>query len=218
LNYDRSEETAMRRTLAEHGLEADDASFWEPFRQYYARSNTVYWQERFERKLHILDVLELSFRDSLAELRLDGHRPEELASAYWRHFSSLYVPEEGAEETIAALHGNYKLAIVSNGIGEAQRSRLAAGHIGRFFDALVVSDEAGIAKPDPRIFHAALERLELGPEEVLFVGDSLKDDYAGAVRAGIDFCYYNRRRAPLEPGIRPAYTIERLSDLPDLLS
>jgi HAD superfamily hydrolase (TIGR01549 family) len=208
----------MRRALAEHGLEADNASFWEPFRHYFARSNTVYWLERFERKLHILDVLEFSFRDSFAGMGLGGYRPRELAATYWRHFCSLFVPEEGAEGTIAALYGTYKLAIVSNGIGEAQRSRLAAGQIGRFFEALAVSDEAGVAKPDPRIFHAALERLGLGPDEVLFVGDSLQDDYAGAVRAGIDFCYYNRRRAPLEPDIRPAYIIERLRDLPALLS
>ncbi|KIL39907.1 hypothetical protein SD70_16895 [Gordoniibacillus kamchatkensis] len=217
LDYDRSEEIAMREALAEHGLDPDNASFWKQFRHHFIRCNTVYWLERFERKLHISKVLELSFRDAFAELKLDGYEASSLAESYWRHFCRLFVPEEGAQEVIAQLHGAYKLAIVSNGIGEAQRQRLAAGRMEHYFEALVVSDEAGCAKPDPRIFHAALERFGLKPHEVLFVGDSLRDDYAGAVRSGIDFCLYNRRRSPLGDEHRPAYSIERLCELPGLL-
>lgn len=207
----------MRKALSEHGLDPDNGSFWAPFRHQFEWVNTVYWLERFERKLHILEVLELSFRDTFAEMRVVGLNSRELASTYWRHFCSLFVSEEDAQGTIAKLHGTYKLAIVSNGIGEAQRGRLEAGRMGHYFEALIVSDEAGIAKPDPRIFHAALERLGLGPHEVVFVGDSLKDDYAGAARAGIDFCFYNRKRLPLGAEHSPAYIIERLCELPELL-
>jgi HAD superfamily hydrolase (TIGR01509 family) len=55
----------------------------------------------------------------------------------------------------------------------------------RYFSAVIVSEEAGIKKPDPGIFKLALEKTGLKPEEVIFVGDSVADDIAGAISAGI---------------------------------
>jgi FMN phosphatase YigB (HAD superfamily) len=50
----------------------------------------------------------------------------------------------------------------------------------RFFTAIVISGEVGIRKPDPRIFHLALQRTGLQPEEVVYVGDT-EEDIAGAL-------------------------------------
>jgi putative hydrolase of the HAD superfamily len=86
-----------------------------------------------------------------------------------------------------------------------------------YFDELAVSDEVGVGKPDPRIFQGILEKMGLATQEVLFVGDSLNDDYEGARCAGIDFVFYNRKRIPLEAHLRPAYTIERLDELEYIL-
>ncbi|MCE2471906.1 MAG: HAD family hydrolase [Anaerolineae bacterium] len=58
------------------------------------------------------------------------------------------------------------------------------------FDPLLISEEVGLAKPDGRIFEMALEQLEFGPEEVLYVGDSLSHDREGCLRAGISFCHF----------------------------
>lgn len=217
LNYDRSELQAMHEALGRYGLDANDADFWEPFWHHFSRSNYTYWTERFSRNLHILEVLELSFRDAFDEIGAAGHSPRLFAESYWERFCGLYIPEEGAEDALVRLHGRYRMGIVSNGVGEAQRLRLQAGRLERYFDALAVSDDLGIGKPDPRIFQAALDQMGLAREEVLFVGDSLRDDYEGALRAGIDFIFYNRKRTPLEPHIRPKYAIERLDELERVL-
>ncbi|MBO9606430.1 MAG: HAD family hydrolase, partial [Paenibacillaceae bacterium] len=102
---------------------------------------------------------------------------------------------------------------VSNGIGEAQRSRLAAGGVIGLFDTLTVSDEVGYWKPEREIFDETLKRLQIQPAEALFIGDSLHDDYNGAVNAGIDFCYYNRSGAQIDPDVRPKYMIDSLLHL-----
>lgn len=217
LDYDRSELQAMGEALSRHGLDAGDAAFWEPFWHHFCKSNYTYWSERFERKLHILEVLEWSFRDAFAEIGAADFSPRAFAESYWERFCGLYIPEEGAKETLARLHGRYRMGIVSNGVGEAQRLRLAAGRLDHYFDAIAVSDEAGIGKPDPRIFQAILDSMGLAKEDVLFVGDSLRDDYEGARRAGIDFCFYNRKRIPLEPHVQPAFTIESLAELENVL-
>jgi FMN phosphatase YigB (HAD superfamily) len=60
-----------------------------------------------------------------------------------------------------------------------QRQNLA-----QYFDTILISDETGSAKPDPAIFHLALEKTRLKPEEAVHVGDSI-DDVKGAKAAGI---------------------------------
>ena len=52
-------------------------------------------------------------------------------------------------------------------------------------DLVVTSAEAGVEKPNPEIFWAALERAEAEPGEAMHVGDQPASDIAGAVRAGI---------------------------------
>ncbi|MEF3306369.1 HAD family hydrolase [Paenibacillus sp. GYB003] len=217
LDYDRCEADSMLMTGRQHGLEEWERFSWELFWTTFAPINGVYWNERTERKLSIRQVLDYSFRDTLARLDWDASRSAKLAETYWDHFCALCHFEEGAKELLGELHGSRKLAVVSNGIGEAQRKRTASGDIFRLFDAFIVSDEVGRWKPDPYIFEIALRELGVRPSEALFVGDSLECDYAGALAAGIDFCFYNRSRAPLDAGIAPRYAVERIGDIRSIL-
>jgi putative hydrolase of the HAD superfamily len=57
--------------------------------------------------------------------------------------------------------------------------------IGKYFSTIIISEEVGLKKPAPGIFHLALQRTGLKPEEVIFVGDSVIDDIGGAASAGI---------------------------------
>jgi putative hydrolase of the HAD superfamily len=52
-------------------------------------------------------------------------------------------------------------------------------------DAVVFSSEIGVRKPRPEIFHAALQRLGVAPEDALFVGDRLRADVRGARDVGM---------------------------------
>lgn len=52
-------------------------------------------------------------------------------------------------------------------------------------DALVLSYEVGLAKPDPAIFHLVCEKLGLPPEEILFVGDTPSADIEGPRAVGM---------------------------------
>jgi len=61
----------------------------------------------------------------------------------------------------------------------------------KFFEAVIVSGDVGTKKPDPRIFHLALQRTGLKPEEVVYVGDT-EEDVVGARAAGILPIYLRR--------------------------
>jgi putative hydrolase of the HAD superfamily len=55
-----------------------------------------------------------------------------------------------------------------------------------YFDVIIDSHIGGVAKPDPRIFQIALERLGVGPDEARFAGDIYSIDVEGARTAGIE--------------------------------
>ena len=85
---------------------------------------------------------------------------------------------------LAALSHRYRLGVVSNFYGN-----LAAvcddAKVSRYFDVIVDSVAVGWEKPDPRIFRAALDQLELPTAVVTFVGDSARRDMLGAKTVGM---------------------------------
>ncbi|MBB6671600.1 HAD family hydrolase [Cohnella nanjingensis] len=217
LNYTGSELQAMQHTLRTHGLLEWERFAWERFWPVFGSHNLRYWLGRIESRMPILEVLDRSFRDTLLELEEDHALSPDLAFTYWEHFCDLCLYEEGAYELLSDLHGRYRLSVVSNGIGEAQRRRLLSGGADRLFHSIHVSDEMGVWKPDKAIFDAALVALGVDRSEALFVGDSLTDDYIGAANAGIDFCHYNPRSMAPAEGIAPLYTVHSLRELRELL-
>lgn len=124
----------------------------------------------------------------------------------------------GVSDVILHLHTQYRLMIITNGISEVQRSRIAASPIHHCFEFLVISDEVGIAKPAPGIFDAAFKQMG-GPEKksVLIVGDSLSSDIAGGTAYGIDTCWYNPEGKTPPENIEATYQIRRIEDLLPLL-
>jgi FMN hydrolase / 5-amino-6-(5-phospho-D-ribitylamino)uracil phosphatase len=110
------------------------------------------------------------------------------------------------------------IGVVTNGPTEVQRAKLKLLGIDRLVDFVLVSEEFGVAKPDPAIFREALRLAEVAPKEAIFIGDSVEFDMAGARSAGIPTVWVNRDRRPWTgPGPPPTRQIRTLADLPQLL-
>ena len=88
-----------------------------------------------------------------------------------------------------------RLGVITNGDGDQQRAKLAALNLAAPFEVVIVSGDAGCAKPDPRIFHLAADRLGLAPGQCLYVGDRRDSDALGARAAGMQAVWLNRRAA-----------------------
>lgn len=100
-----------------------------------------------------------------------------------------------AIETLAALQARgVRMSVISN-----FDSRLVAILDGLgaapFFESILVSSRVGYAKPDARIFAAALQHHGVAPEEALHVGDSEPNDLVGATQAGLRGLLIDRERA-----------------------
>jgi putative hydrolase of the HAD superfamily len=100
-----------------------------------------------------------------------------------------------------------KLGIISNW-DTRLRPLLRALQLDSYFDSIVVSAEVGARKPDPRIFQAAAAQMGLPPAAILHVGDSLREDVAGARAAGFQALPLTRGRHPA-----PLPTMESLPAL-----
>jgi putative hydrolase of the HAD superfamily len=90
-----------------------------------------------------------------------------------------------ASEALARLRdAGLMLGVVSNSDGRVEEALRAAG-LRQYFDVVIDSTHAGVEKPDPTIFRAALEALDVEPGEALYVGDLYEVDVVGANAAGM---------------------------------
>lgn len=102
----------------------------------------------------------------------------------------------GALELLRALSPRVRIAVVTNNTLAEQREKLSTFGLAEHVAALVTSEEIGVAKPDPRIFGAALARVECAANDAVMIGDSLDNDVGGALAAGIAAIWFDRSGAP----------------------
>jgi putative hydrolase of the HAD superfamily len=93
--------------------------------------------------------------------------------------------QPGVYESLTRIGAQYRLGMVTNGTGVTQRAKLAALGLEGLFEPLIISEEVGFRKPDPRAFELAVANWGLLPEAVLFVGDDPVADIAGATAVGM---------------------------------
>jgi putative hydrolase of the HAD superfamily len=114
------------------------------------------------------------------------------AAAYRGAYLTHWRPVEGALELLQALRGRAVTGVVTNNVASEQRLKIAACGFGPLLDAVVISEEVGVTKPDPRIFRIALEALGRPAAEAVMIGDAWQNDVDGARNAGIRPVWFNR--------------------------
>jgi 2-haloacid dehalogenase len=119
--------------------------------------------------------------------------------------------------TLASLRGRYRLALISNADDDWLYACLHKNGL-TAWEVAVSSEAVRAYKPHPAIFQEALRRLDLRPEEVLYVGDSPYADVFGARHVGMPVAWINRSGARLPKRLpSPDATIATLTDLLDVL-
>jgi FMN phosphatase YigB (HAD superfamily) len=128
---------------------------------------------------------------------------ESLVDAY-RRDQPAFVPPPPAE-TLAALTAvraaGWKIAIVTNG-ATAQQTRVAAPLL-PYVDAVCISEQVGVRKPDPEIFRIAARMCGEPHVSGWMIGDSPQADIGGAVAAGLCSVWIDRGREWSEPDFAP---------------
>jgi FMN phosphatase YigB (HAD superfamily) len=196
-----------------------------PFEAFYAAFMEGY---REVERIRARELREISsahrFKLILSKLEVEPHDvpagfPEWLAEIHMAKISeAMDFPEEHGP-LLEWARSRYRLGMISNFDHSPTARGLLEQHgvIGHF-EQVVISAEEGIRKPHPEIFLRTLARMNLTPQDALFIGDSPGLDVVGAKGVGMDVAWLNRDGETLGEGTpAPDYTITRLTELRQLL-
>lgn len=185
----------------------------------------VYWPEVEDKwTLGLLNGTSVSLEAWRRTLRACGCNDEAMARlALQTHLQfglEAHRLFDDVQELFSSLtRSGIRLALVTNGARDTQRGKLRALDIEDWFDAIIISGEVGIAKPDARIFHLAMDRLGVEPGSIWHIGDSITTDVGGAKAAGIHSVWLNRRGLLLpDRELAPDLEIRSLSVLSGLVA
>lgn len=191
-----------RQAMVDAFLESDRLTILEFYGDIYTIKNI-----RVRRAQVFLDLLGLdeAYADAIAEL-------------YVEVYPRSNAPVDGAVTVVEALAPRFQLGIVSNGAPDVQYRKLETLGLRQWFECIVLSEELGIRKPDPRIFWHATGLLGREPEECLCVGDSYAADVAGGKKAGVQVCWFNPGGLrPAQVGVESDYEIHALVEILEIL-
>lgn len=215
LDFSQAQEQALRRSCAAFGVAAD-----APLVRRYDRINQTLWTQLERREITRAQLLDRRFRLFLEQAGVTGVDPDAFNRHYAQGLAQGFYLIEGTLPVLKALQPHFQLAIITNGIADVQKSRLAGAGLTPFFSQVIISEEIGREKPDPLFFEQALSRCGVSGRDrkgALVVGDSLSADIAGGNRCGLDTCWYNPKGAPTPEAPAPTYVIDSLYALPALL-
>lgn len=210
-DFQTAEKVALETTLTAFGLYFDA----DIYRQYKDISKRL-WQE-LELGLVTQEILKYQRFEELAKMMDLSVDTRALAEAYLENLSQQGILLHDALEIVKALSAEYDLYILTNGITSVQKGRFQHSPIMAYVKGIVISEEAGVNKPDPQIFE--FFNSKYGPfkkAELLVIGDSLTSDIQGGINYGIDTCWFNPKGAEAAPLV-PTYQIQTLDALYALL-
>ena len=136
---------------------------------------------------------------------------------WYRESEKLY---SDVDNILYKLSQKYKLGIIANQIIGTQE-RINNWGIGKYFDIVIASAEAGFSKPDLRIFNMALEHAKCKTNETIMIGDRLDNDIVPAKQLGMKTIWVRQGFAKFQSvkneNENPDYIIENISDIINIL-
>jgi putative hydrolase of the HAD superfamily len=214
VDYDKTEAWNLAESFRMRGLAYEEARHLPV----YQKINLRLWRE-FEKGEISAEALRVKrFRELFDACGIQAD-PEEISKVYIANQSRAVFLYDDALRVLAALRPRYTLGLITNGLKEIQRKRLALTGADKYLDCITVSDEIGVQKPEAEIFaHCFRAAGHTDKATALVIGDSLTSDIQGGINFGIDTCWFNPKGKPGGSGIIPTYEIRGLNELPGLLA
>ncbi len=164
----------------------------------------------------ILDPITIR-RKAFCQTLMDIGRPN---NALASHLNDVYLKHRRERircfndtyPTLETLSNTYTLGVISNGNTRPEQCGLT-----KLFRFVILSEDYGIRKPDPRIFSISLSEAKCLPQEILHVGDSIEEDVTGAIQSGFRYVWLNRSLLNNDLSMKIDYEIKTLSQLLDIL-
>ncbi len=150
-----------------------------------------------------------AFERTLEEVGIaDPELAVQLTGSYLHHRLAATELYADVLPALEQLEGRYRLALITDGNTPPDRCGLEG-----CFEVVVTAAQCGVGKPDRRIFLAALDAVGIPASEAVHVGDSLRDDIAGAQGAGMRAAWLNRAGRDNDTEVEPDGEIRTLAEV-----
>lgn len=157
-------------------------------------------------------VLESLFDEFPPKYRL----PSNYIQDFWNNnFPNCFSINQNTIKIINTIKMQIQVAIITNGSTQRQKAKIIKTNLNRCFDIVIISEEVGFRKPDKRIFELALNKLNVQPEDALFVGDDIEKDIGGCQNADIKGIWFNPYMVKNDTEVTPyaeIHSFDRLLD------
>ena len=119
----------------------------------------------------------------------------EMYEVYWGYIlENMKLNENVLELFELCKKENIKIGICTDLTVHIQHRKIRKLGLHKYIDAIITSEEAGIEKPDFKIYEEILKKLEVKPVETLFIGDNLKKDVLGPLKYGMNALWYSNNK------------------------
>lgn len=212
LDYEAAETHALRTAVESWGYTISAG-----LRDRYHRINSGLWALLEKGEITSAELRVKRFKVLADEMGWEMDA-EEFSRRYLEELARGGYMVDGAREMLSRLSQRYKMAIITNGIRDVQYGRLDDAGIRDLFIEVVISEDAGTAKPASGYFDYMIDRIGFDDRSrMLVIGDSLSSDIAGGNGYGIDTCWFNPDGIGNPTRIQPVYEIRDWDGLYDIL-
>ncbi len=191
-DFDKSSLEAFEEIFEKYQLAAKGIDSPEKFHEKYSVHNRKLWDLYREGMLE-KDILRWKrFYLTLLDYDIDDKALSEKIGTDYVEISPRKVnlfPH--VLETLKYLAPKYHLHLITNGFQEVQQVKIKMSGMDKYFEKLITSEEAGVKKPDPRIFYYAFDKTGALADESLMIGDDYPVDIEGARQVGMDQVFFD---------------------------
>ena len=188
---------------------------WEGFANYWRTTQLEYTWLRSLMRRHkdFWQITEDSLDKSMNFYKIDNSMRSELLNLY-----KVLSPFTEVKDALNKLkQSNYKLAILSNGTPDLLNELVVSNQLKDIFDDIFSVEEAGIFKPDSKVYDLPINKYNIEKNEVLFLSANTWD-VSGAGNYGYNTVWVNRNNNIFDKlDFEPNQQISNLSELLDLI-
>jgi len=128
----------------------------------------------------------------------------------WWHYADVELYPDVEKTLKLVKQSGLKVGLITNGLESDVREILPKVGLTKFFDVEVASNTIGKRKPSREMFFYALKKLNVLPQEALFVGDMIEHDYRGAEESGLKALLIDREKNIKDEDIEKIESLTKL--------
>lgn len=158
----------------------------------YHEVNSEQWRLYSQGDVNREQLQRNRFEQTLRKMDLDASLFEEVGTYYMQCYRDHWQWIDGAEEAYQRVVQDYPVGMLTNGFAETQRLKFEKFDFYDSADHVVISEDVGVLKPDPKVFAHATKLADVASDEILYVGDSLTSDIEGGSRFGWNTAWFTQ--------------------------